>query len=160
MKKFKKIEKPIEQTFEWHPITEIPENFDVPVIFLTNKGAMVTHSHLMTRYVSYTGEVRAVNTFLSKATYANAIAWIYQKELIPESLEYVEPTEGVRKRTVKRALCIVGFGSIFIPGEKYRYSVQRTSGRVTVRNSEGYKVEYPNKELMKRNFEIVELTSE
>ena len=156
MKKFKKIEKPIEQTFKWHPITEIPENFDVPVIFLTNKGAMVTHSHLMTRYVSYTGEVRCVNKFLSRATSANAIAWIYQKELIPDSLEYVEP---VKKRTVKRALCFVGFSDLFIEGDYYRYSVQRSNGRVTVHGNKGYKVEYPSKELMERNFKIVELTN-
>lgn len=159
MKKYKKIEKPIEQKFTWHPVTDIPEDFESPIIFLTDKGAMVTHKSLLAVYKSYTGEVKKVNTFLAKASYANAVAWIYQKELIPDSLEYVKPTEKVRKRAVKRALCIVGFGTIFIPGEKYRYSVQRTSGRITVRNSEGYKVEYPNKELMKRNFEIVELTN-
>lgn len=160
MKKYKKIEKPIEQKFTWHPVTDIPEDFESPIIFLTDKGAMVTHKRLLRIYKSYTGEVKKVNTFHSKASYANAVAWIYQKELIPDSLEYVEPTEKVRKRTVKRALCIVGFSDLFIEGDNYRYSIQRSSGKVTVHGNKGYKVEYPSKELMERNFKIVELTSE
>lgn len=155
MNKFKQIEKSIEQKFVWHPITEPAEELETPVIFLTNKGAMITHNHLKSQYKTIDGEVKTVNTFLGKASYANAIAWCYQKELIPDSLEYVEEDKPKKKRNIKKAKCIVGFNGFFEEGKIYKYTVERSSGRITVKNENGGKIEYPSMQLMERNFEVI-----
>lgn len=156
MRKYKKIEKQVEQRFVWYPVTEKPKELDCPVIFLTDKGAIVAHSKLLSsqRVVNSNGETETISLFNRYSAYSNAIAWIYQKELIPDSLEYVESSTPKKKRTIKRAKCIVGYDGFFEEGKLYRYTIQKTNGRITVSNEKGMKIEYPSKELMKRNFEI------
>ena len=69
MKPFlEKITKETEHTFVWHPVSEIPA-LDTPILFLTNRGAIVTH--------------KSSKHFRSNACYANAVAWCYQTNLIP-----------------------------------------------------------------------------
>lgn len=65
----------VQHTFSWHPVTVEPENLDEPIIFLTDKGRMVTHAKLRS--------VRNENgsSFNRYRYYANAVAWVYQNEL-------------------------------------------------------------------------------
>lgn len=65
--------KKVKHEFSWHPVSEVPKDLSLPVIFLTDKGRMVTHSELKSRYHD--------NLFHSYAAYANAVAWVYQNEL-------------------------------------------------------------------------------
>lgn len=83
-----KSNEPIKHEFYWHPIKEKPTDLDTPVIFLTNKGRMVTHSKLKGNYVAGHGYV---NLFSSYAQYSNAVAWVYQKELF--NVEDFKPVE-------------------------------------------------------------------
>lgn len=66
-----------EHSFYWKPITEIAEELDEPVIFLTDKGRMITHSSLRGDIV----DGKTINLFSYYMHNANAVAWVYQKDL-------------------------------------------------------------------------------
>lgn len=69
----------IEHIMCWHPCTEKPVNLKVPILFLTNRGAIVTHKTLWSK-------THNCSLFNSRASYANAVAWAYQDDLIPRQL--------------------------------------------------------------------------
>lgn len=156
MKKYKKIDKLTETKFCWYPISVEPAELEEPVIFLTDKGCLVTHKTLKHQHRDYKGVLHTTSLFGSYAHYSNAIAWVYQKDIFPDTLEYTEEAKA-KKRTVKKAKCVVPFNDFFIEGELYNFTVNKASKRITVKNKEGFKVEYPNQSLMLRNFEIVEI---
>lgn len=66
--------KKVKHEFSWHPISEEPKDLSLPVILLTDKGRMVTHSNLKSSH--YEGSL-----FGGYAASANAVAWVYQNEL-------------------------------------------------------------------------------
>lgn len=78
MKKYKQLQEQKPAFFIWRPVTEKPEDLGQPVIFLTDRGAMVTHKTLLTK------EGRSL---FGRHFSCNAIAWTYQKDLIPNTLE-------------------------------------------------------------------------
>ena len=155
MDRFGQITNRIEHKFIWHPCTETPGQVDKAIIFLTDKGAFVTHKDIYSEYFDSDGKKRTVCKFKGYAAYANAIAWAYQSDLIPKGLNKTVEEKPKKKR--KMAKCVIGYAGFFEEGELYKFAVNKVSGRIIVKNDNGMRVEYPNETLMLRNFEIVEI---
>lgn len=75
--KLKTAQNKIKHSFSWRPVSEIAKDLDEPIIFLTDKGKMITHSKLRGPVI----DGKNINLFNRYKCYANAVAWVYQKDL-------------------------------------------------------------------------------
>lgn len=68
--RIKRFTQETNHTFTWKPINEEPTDLSLPIIFLTDRGAIVTFN-------------KSGSWFLGRAISCNAVGWAYQKDLIP-----------------------------------------------------------------------------
>lgn len=72
--RIKRFTQETNHTFTWKPIKEEPTDLSLPIIFLTDRGAIVTFNKSGKGGVSW---------FSGRAISCNAVGWAYQKDLIP-----------------------------------------------------------------------------
>ena len=58
---------------------------------------------------------------------------------------------------MKKLVCIRGYDGRINEGEICRYSVNRLTGKITVRSDNGWKVTYPTWDRLSQNFKELEL---